>query len=250
MRHRPAFLPLAPLLTIAVLLLPVGAGLAGVLAPAFGWYPALGGTSLSLDPWRALLDWPGLPDAVWLSLTTGLGATFLSLLITVMICAAWQGTRAFAVIERALSPLLSVPHAAAAFGLAFLIAPSGWIARALSPWATGWDQPPDILITQDPHGPVADGGAGGQGSAVPAADDAGRPGAGARTAVGPAGADHGLRAHGGLGADGLSPALRADTPAGLCGAGLFLCGDRRGADPWADAALDPGGAGVAMAVGP
>ena len=152
MRHRPAFLPLAPLLTIAVLLLPVGAGLAGVLAPAFGWYPALGGTSLSLDPWRALLDWPGLPDAVWLSLTTGLGATFLSLLITVMICAAWQGTRAFAVIERTLSPLLSVPHAAAAFGLAFLIAPSGWIARALSPWATGWDQPPDILITQDPMG--------------------------------------------------------------------------------------------------
>jgi putative thiamine transport system permease protein len=151
-RSRPSLLPLAPLLTIAVLLLPVGAGLAGVLAPAFGWFPALGGTSLSLEPWRALLAWPGLPDAVWLSLTTGLGATALSLLITVMICAAWQGTRAFGVIERALSPLLSVPHAAAAFGLAFLIAPSGWIARALSPWATGWDQPPDILITQDPMG--------------------------------------------------------------------------------------------------
>lgn len=151
-RSRPSLLPLAPLLTIAVLLLPVGAGLAGVLAPAFGWFPALGSTSLSLEPWRTLLAWPGLPDAVWLSLTTGLGATALSLLITVMICAAWQGTRAFGVIERALSPLLSVPHAAAAFGLAFLIAPSGWIARALSPWATGWDQPPDILITQDPMG--------------------------------------------------------------------------------------------------
>jgi putative thiamine transport system permease protein len=145
-------LPFAPLLTLAVLLLPVGAGLAGVLAPAFGWYPALGGVSLSLEPWRALLDWPGLPDAVWLSLFTGLGATAMSLAITVMICAAWQGTRAFAVIERALSPLLSVPHAAAAFGLAFLIAPSGWIARALSPWATGWEQPPDLLITQDPWG--------------------------------------------------------------------------------------------------
>lgn len=143
---------MAPLLTLAVLLLPVGAGLIGVVAPAFGWFPALGGTVVTLDPWRALLAWPGLPDAVWLSLFTGLGATAVSLAITVMICAAWQGTRAFAVIERTLSPLLSVPHAAAAFGLAFLIAPSGWIARALSPWATGWERPPDLLITQDPWG--------------------------------------------------------------------------------------------------
>jgi putative thiamine transport system permease protein len=149
---RPLLLPLAPQLTIAVLLLPVGAGLAGVLAPAFGWYPALGGTSLTLAPWRALLAWPGLPGAVWLSVVTGIGATLISVLVTVMICAAWQGTRAFALIERALSPLLSVPHAAAAFGLAFLIAPSGWIARALSPWATGWERPPDLLITQDPWG--------------------------------------------------------------------------------------------------
>ena len=126
-RNRVTLLPLAPLLPLAVLLVPVGAGLAGVLAPAFGWFPALGGESLSLGPWRALLAWPGLPDAVWLSLFTGLGATAVSLLITVMICAAWQGTRSFGLIERALSPLLSVPHAAAAFGLAFLIAPSGWI---------------------------------------------------------------------------------------------------------------------------
>jgi putative thiamine transport system permease protein len=145
-------LPLAPLLTVLCLLVPVGAGLAGVIAPAFGWFPALGGTALSLDPWRALMAWPGLSGAVWLSITTGLGATLISLIITMMICAAWQGTRAFALIERALSPLLSVPHAAAAFGLAFLIAPSGWVSRAFSPWLTGWTQAPDILITQDPNG--------------------------------------------------------------------------------------------------
>jgi len=145
-------LPFAPLVTVAILLLPVGAGLAGVIAPAFGWFPALGGTALTLDPWRALMAWPGLSGAVWLSITTGLGATLISLIITLLICAAWQGTRAFALIEQALSPLLSVPHAAAAFGLAFLIAPSGWISRAFSPWLTGWTQAPDILITQDPNG--------------------------------------------------------------------------------------------------
>jgi putative thiamine transport system permease protein len=46
--------------------------------------------------------------------------------------------------------LLSVPHAAAAFGLAFLIAPSGMIMRLISPWATGLDRPPDLLIVNDP----------------------------------------------------------------------------------------------------
>ncbi len=150
--RRPRALPFAPALVIGVLLLPVGAGLAGVLAPAFGWFPALGGDALTLAPWRELLAWPGIAATSRLSLVTGLAATALSLALTMAICAAWQGTRAFAAIEHALSPLLSVPHAAAAFGLAFLIAPSGWIARALSPWATGWERPPDLLITQDPGG--------------------------------------------------------------------------------------------------
>ena len=151
-RRRPRMLPWAPTLVVAVLLVPVGAGLAGVLAPAFGWFPALGGDALTLAPWRDLLAWPGLAASVRLSLVTGLAATATSLALTVAICAAWQGTRLFGAIQHALSPLLSVPHAAAAFGLAFLIAPSGWIARALSPWATGWERPPDLLITQDPHG--------------------------------------------------------------------------------------------------
>jgi putative thiamine transport system permease protein len=143
---------LAPALTLALLLGPVLAGLAGTLAPAFGLFPALGGRSLSLAPALALLDWPGLVPAARLSVTTGLAATVLSLAITALIMAGWSGTRAFRWMERALSPLLSVPHAAAAFGIAFLIAPSGWISRALSPWATGWHHPPDLLIVQDPWG--------------------------------------------------------------------------------------------------
>jgi len=48
--------------------------------------------------------------------------------------------------------MLAVPHAAFAIGLAFLIAPSGWLLRALSPWATGFDAPPPWLTTQDPWG--------------------------------------------------------------------------------------------------
>ena len=55
-------------------------------------------------------------------------------------------------VQHLISPLLSVPHAAAAFGLAFLIAPSGMIARMLSPELTGWERPPDLLIVNDPMG--------------------------------------------------------------------------------------------------
>lgn len=136
----------------ALLLLPVLAGLAGVIGPALGYFPALGGTDWTLAPLRAALDWPGLARSVQVTLLTGLGATALSVALTITILAAWHGTRPFLWLTRALAPLMALPHAAAAFGLAFVIAPSGWIARALSPWATGWDQPPDLLIVNDPWG--------------------------------------------------------------------------------------------------
>jgi len=142
----------APTLTLLAMLGPVLAGLLGTLAPALGYLPALGSEQISFDPLRHLAVWPGLGRAAGLSLSVGFTATALSLAIVVLICAGWQGTRAFAIVERLLSPLLSLPHAAAAFGLAFLITPSGWIARALSPWATGWERPPDLLIVQDPAG--------------------------------------------------------------------------------------------------
>lgn len=143
---------LPPWGVLAALGLPVLAGLAGVLAPAFGWLPALGAHQPDLDAWRAVLGWGGLPAAMRLSLMTGLLATAISLALTLLIVATWQGTRSFVWVTRTLAPLLALPHAAAAFGLAFLIAPSGWISRAASPWATGWQRPPDLLIIGDPLG--------------------------------------------------------------------------------------------------
>ena len=137
----------APRLTIALLTLPILAGLAGTVIPAFGVQNGNG-----LTAFRALADWPGLSRAVQLSVITGGISTILSLAITLLIVASLLGTRPFGVIRHILSPLLAVPHAAAALGLAFLIAPSGWIARALSPWATGWATPPDLLILNDPGG--------------------------------------------------------------------------------------------------
>ncbi len=151
-RRGRAGLHLVPTLTLLVMLGPVAAGLLGTVLPAFGILPAIGAVEPTLAPFRDLLAWPGLTAAVRLSVTTGLLATAISLGVVALIVASLQGTRAFRTVERSLSPLLSVPHAAAAFGLAFLITPSGWIARAFSPWLTGWERPPDLLIVQDPWG--------------------------------------------------------------------------------------------------
>ncbi len=150
--RRRGVLPFAPALTLTALIVPIAAGLGFTMAPAFGYLPALGGTAASLDAFRALAEAPGFTTSLRLSLTTGLAATALSLGLTLLILAGWHGTASFRALERTLSPLLALPHAAAAFGLAFLAAPSGWIARALSPWATGWTRPPDLLLVQDPNG--------------------------------------------------------------------------------------------------
>ncbi len=141
-----------PSLTLLLFLGPVAAGLIGTLLPAFGYLPALGSETLSLAPWRHLLTAPGLADSVRLSFITGLATTVVSLAVVILFCAGWHGTRGFTRVQRLLSPLLSVPHVTVAFGLAFLLAPSGWLLRLASPWATGLARPPDVIIIQDPAG--------------------------------------------------------------------------------------------------
>jgi putative thiamine transport system permease protein len=154
----PALQQLTPLLrwlpglTLLLFLGPVAAGLLGTLLPAFGYMPALGGEHFSIEPWRRLLEAPGLATAVRVSITSGFAATALALLLTVLAFAAGHGTRPFLAAKRAMTPLLAVPHVAVAVGLAFLIAPSGWLVRLVSPWLTGWQTPPDLVTVQDPHG--------------------------------------------------------------------------------------------------
>lgn len=143
---------LIPLLTIAVLLGPIAAGLLGTLLPAFGGMRLTGDSGFSLTPWAMFLNEPGIEMSIWLSVKTGVISTAIALLGCVLLIAGWHGTRVFKALERILSPLLAMPHAAAALGLAFMIAPSGWASRLLSQWATGWTRPPDLLIVQDPQG--------------------------------------------------------------------------------------------------
>jgi putative thiamine transport system permease protein len=148
----PGLLGRVPALTLALFLLPIGAGLLGTWLPALGYLPALGGAEPTLDPWRALLAVPGLSSSLRLTLVSGLLATAASLLLALGFVAACHDSRHFARLQRLLAPILSVPHAALAIGFAFLIAPSGWLARLASPWATGWETPPDVATIQDPYG--------------------------------------------------------------------------------------------------
>ena len=141
-----------PALTLTLFLVPVAAGLVGTVLPSFGLMPALGGTVFSLDPWRELAAWPGIGTSVRLSITTGLAATAISLSVVLAFCSTCHGTQMFGTLRRLISPLLSVPHVAVAIGLAYLITPSGWIVRAVSPWATGWELPPDLATAPDPYG--------------------------------------------------------------------------------------------------
>ena len=135
---------LFPALTVGAFLLPVVAGLAGTLLPAFGYLPAIGGNALGLDPWRRLIAYPGIATSVITSLSTGFAATLASLALAVAFCAIAHGRSWARRIGGFVAPVLSTPHAAIAIGVAFLIAPSGWIARAISPWLTGWTLPPDV----------------------------------------------------------------------------------------------------------
>ncbi|MEP6876038.1 MAG: ABC transporter permease, partial [Burkholderiales bacterium] len=143
----------APWITIAAFLLPVAAGLGGTALPAFGYLPAIGGENLSVEPWQALAEQPGVMTSVRLSVQTGLLATALSLALAASFCALHRDHAIYRRLSTMVSPLLATPHVALAIGLAFVIAPSGWLLRLASPLLTGWDRPPvDLVTVRDPEG--------------------------------------------------------------------------------------------------
>ena len=110
--------------------------------------PAIG----HLHAWAALLNVPGLPKAVGMTLWTGLASTFLAWWLTAWLLSQAFGRRWWSALVRSLPAMLATPHAAFAVGLVFLIAPSGWILRAFSPWLTGLEQPPQLATSQDAYG--------------------------------------------------------------------------------------------------
>jgi putative thiamine transport system permease protein len=123
-----------------------------VLLPLAGVLWACIASAWNADAWTALTQATLLWPAWRLTLWTGLASSLLAY----GLC-AWLLSRSFALplwarLVRALGPMLAVPHAAFAVGLMFLVAPSGWLLRATSPWLTGFTLPPAWLTSQDPWG--------------------------------------------------------------------------------------------------
>lgn len=102
--------------------------------------------------WLALLADAQLSAALVLTLWTGLASTVLSWGLTACLLSEGFVRQQLARWLRALPVMLATPHAAFAIGLVFLLSPSGWLVRLLSPWLTGFDFPPPWPTTQDPWG--------------------------------------------------------------------------------------------------
>lgn len=143
---------LSPTLLLLLLILPVLGGLVCVLLPAFSWVPALEKTTVNLQGFHDLWQTPGLIQMVALSIATGLISTLLAFVMTLMILAAFFNSVWLTRIEHLLSPILVIPHAAAAIAVGFLIAPSGMFSRFISPWLSGWELAPDGIFPHDPYG--------------------------------------------------------------------------------------------------
>jgi putative thiamine transport system permease protein len=107
---------------------------------------------LDAQAWQALWNDPQWLGGLAASLWTGLASTALAWWIAAALLAQGFVRQTLARVLRGLPVMLATPHAAFAIGLAFLVAPSGWLLRALSPWLTGFDWPPPWPTTQDPWG--------------------------------------------------------------------------------------------------
>lgn len=143
---------LSPAFLLLLLMLPVLSGLLGVLLPAFGFAPVLEQTTFSLQGFKALWQTPGLLQMISLSVSTGLISTLLAVTLMLMILAAFFNSPWLNRIQRLLSPILVIPHAAAAIAVGFLIAPSGMISRLVSPWFSGWELAPNGIFPHDAYG--------------------------------------------------------------------------------------------------
>ena len=135
-----------------LMIVPIIIGVLGAFFPSFGYFPLLGGDGFNFDSYRQFFALPGIGNAIGLSLCTGIMATLISTLVAVILPGILYGQKGFEWIRHYLAPILSLPHVAVAVGLVFLLQPSGWLMRLISPSLTGLDRPPIWAIVPDHHG--------------------------------------------------------------------------------------------------
>ena len=135
---------------------PLLLGSALALAPAFTQTSLVANSTgqmgqLIPPAFLTLLSTPGIATSAITSLVSGLLTPAISLAIVFLFLAATQGNRIGNAIAKLSAPVLAIPHAAAAFALTLLLAPSGVASRVIAS-LLGWDLPPDYLFINDPNG--------------------------------------------------------------------------------------------------
>ena len=139
------------ILFILVFAVPLLMAAIGMLLPAFGFIELGHWQAPDLSAWQALLSSPALSRSVLLSIASGLVATLLSFFFS-QAFVAWRYRKKSDVLFDILSRLvLAAPHISMAVATAFLLTPSGFIARLISPWLTQWERPADYLLPNDPY---------------------------------------------------------------------------------------------------
>lgn len=145
--------PVTMISTVVTILfcIPVLAGLVGAVLPAFGLMPVLGFETPDLSFWSELWATPGLTRMLFLTLTTAVVSTLVSLFLALGVVTVFWGRPLWHKAQRWLSPVMAAPHVALAFGLSFVLMPSGFVARLLA-LPLGWEMPPAWQSVQDPYG--------------------------------------------------------------------------------------------------
>jgi putative thiamine transport system permease protein len=101
--------------------------------------------------WQSLYLDPQWLAALHITLLSSVASTVLALLLAAAVVTLHYPGSGWQALQRRLPLALSIPHAAFAIGLFFLLAPSGWLARAVA-WVFSWTAPPAWVTVQDPWG--------------------------------------------------------------------------------------------------
>ncbi|MGC6516586.1 MAG: ABC transporter permease [Candidatus Puniceispirillaceae bacterium] len=142
--------------SLVVFSAPVIIGVVGVILPAAGFFPPLGHYHLSFDPLILFFTNPAAYHGIITSLMTGLIASFLSVFFVFALMSfgaqGGVGSHLMRLHRRLMGPLIALPHATIAIALLFLLAPSGFLVRLISPELTGWTRPPAFGFVPDQTG--------------------------------------------------------------------------------------------------
>jgi len=136
---------LAPALALILLVGSIVLGLVFLIAVGFGYLPALGGHTLSLEPIQLLLADDRIVSSCARTIFAGTSGTLAAVVVAFALAFVLDPTGAASAGwgHRLALAILAVPHAALALGLAFVIAPSGWVMRGLQAIVGAWALPPD-----------------------------------------------------------------------------------------------------------